>query len=269
MAEPEKARTVRRRSAPAWTSGSNLSPRIDSPQTSPTPFPFPDLAIPLYNRPANRKIPGMPTTRRDFLKSGTMIASTLAGQGLLASPGYVRGAEPAGHRVKVALVGTAHSHALGKLAALLRLPDLYEVVGIVEPDEQRRQTLARQVEFAAIPLLTEEQLLNVPGIQAVLVETQVKDVVPTAIRLAAAGLHIHVEKPGGASLPAFGRLVDIVRQKSRILQTGYMLRNNPGFEFCAQAVRDGLLGDIYEVHGVMGKVADANERKINAPFPAA
>lgn len=208
----------------------------------------------------------MATTRRDFLRSGTLVASTLAGQRLLKGAGDLSGAKPAAHRVKVALVGTAHGHALAKLATLLKLADLYEVVGIVEPDKGRRQLLSLQAQFAGIPLLTEEQLLDSTGVEAVLVETQVKDVVATATRLASSGLHIHAEKPGGPSLPAFRNLQDVVRQKGRILQTGYMLRRNPAFEFCARAVREGLLGEIDEIHGVMGKVADAAERKTTAIF---
>ena len=78
-------------------------------------------------------------------------------------------------------------------------------------------------------LFTEEQLLNTPGLQAVLVETAVMDLTPTALRLATAGVHLHVEKPGGPSLPAFRGLLEIVRQKGRVLQTGYMLRRNPAF----------------------------------------
>jgi len=208
----------------------------------------------------------MASSRRDFLKESVVLASVVATPGLLGGCASVGAAEPPAHRVKVGLVGTAHPHALGKLEALLKLPDLYEVVGVVEPDERLRQALARQSQFATVRVLTEEQLLNVPGVEAALVETQVKDVVPTATRLAGAGLHIHAEKPGGSSLPAFARLLDIVRQKGRVFQSGYMLRRNPAFEFCAKAVRDGLLGEIYEIDGVMGKIVDPAERKGLAAF---
>jgi len=95
----------------------------------------------------------------------------------------------------------------------------------------------------------------------------VKDLVPTATRLASAGLHLHVEKPGGPSLPAFANLLDIVRQKGRILQMGYMFRRNPAFEFCFRAVREGWLGEVYEINAVMGKTASAGERNDMAEFP--
>lgn len=205
----------------------------------------------------------MPTTRRDFVRNSALFASALS----LASSACALGADPAVRRAKVGLVGTAHPHALGKLETLLKHPDLFDVAGVVEADERRRQKLIGQKHFAAVPLLTEEQLLNVPGLEAVLVETDVKDVIPTATRLAAAGLHIHAEKPCGPSLPAFRHLLDLMKQKGRILQTGYMLRHNPAFEFCAKAVREGLLGDIYEISGVMGKIIDPAERKGLALYP--
>ena len=105
-----------------------------------------------------------------------------------------------------------------------------------------------------------------PGLQAVLVETRVRDLVPTATRIAAAGVHIHLEKPGGPSLPAFNRLLDRVAEKKRLLQVGYMLRRNPAFEFCFRAVKEGWLGEVFEIQGVMGKTADEAERKATAEF---
>ena len=42
--------------------------------------------------------------------------------------------------------------------------------------------------YQGLPWLTEEQLLNADGLQAVAVETEVKDLIPTAARCVAAGL---------------------------------------------------------------------------------
>jgi predicted dehydrogenase len=204
------------------------------------------------------------TTRRDLLRRGAALATAVGT--LVASPAFLPAAGERSARVKVGLVGTAHSHAAGKLESLRRLADLYEVVGVAEPDEQRRKALAGRREYAGLPWLTEEQLLNTPGLRAVLVETAVADLVPAASRAAAAGLHVHLEKPAGPSLPKFRELLETVRRKGRVLQMGYMFRRNPAFELCLRFAREGWLGEVYEVHGVMGKVMAPRDRKDVAEF---
>src|SRR5687768_8842008 len=81
-------------------------------------------------------------------------------------------------RIKVGQIGVGHAHAT-KLAAYRKSPD-YEVVGIVEPDEALRQRAATVPAFKDLPWLTREQLLNTPGLQAVLVETRVSDLLDSA-----------------------------------------------------------------------------------------
>src|SRR5262245_17322434 len=108
-----------------------------------------------------------PTHRRAFL--------TAAGAAALSSGLAGRGAsqEPAKPRLKVGQIGVGHAHA-AKLGVYRRSPD-YEVVGLVEPDAALRQRAEGQAAFRGLPWMTREQLLNVPGLQAVLVETRVRD----------------------------------------------------------------------------------------------
>ena len=56
--------------------------------------------------------------------------------------------------------------------------------------------------------MTEEQLLNVPGLAAVMVDTRVRDLLPTAQRCIDAGKHIGLDKPAGDSLPKYTKLLD-------------------------------------------------------------
>jgi hypothetical protein len=72
--------------------------------------------------------------------------------------------------------------------------------------------------------MTEEELLATPGLQAVAVETEVKDLVPTGLRCVAAGKHIHLDKPAGESLADFKRLLDDAARQRLTVQLGYMLR---------------------------------------------
>ena len=56
------------------------------------------------------------------------------------------------------------------MEALRGSPD-FEVVGIVEPDPVRRARAEQTKTYADLTWMTEEQLLNAPGLQAVAVET--------------------------------------------------------------------------------------------------
>jgi predicted dehydrogenase len=70
-----------------------------------------------------------------------------------------------------------------------------------------------------------------------------------------------LDKPAGESLAKFRQVLDEASRRGLVVQMGYMFRNNPGFQFCFQAVREGWLGRISEVHGVMSKLSPAEQRK--------
>jgi predicted dehydrogenase len=103
--------------------------------------------------------------------------------------------------------------------------------------------------------------LNTPGLQVVAVETDVRDLVPTARRCVAAGMNVHLDKPAGESLAEFRALLEDATRRRLTVQMGYMLRYNPAFQFCFRAVREGWLGNVFELHAVMSKQLDAATRK--------
>jgi predicted dehydrogenase len=146
------------------------------------------------------------------------------------------------------------------MATLRKLNRDYEVVGIVEPDESLRQRWKDHSVYRNLTWMSEQQLLDTPGLQAVAVETAVRDLVPTAVRCVRAGMHLHLDKPAGSSLSAFKTLLDQAAEKNLTVQMGYMFRNNPAFRFCFQAVRDGWLGQVFEVHAVISKAISDNRR---------
>jgi predicted dehydrogenase len=170
-------------------------------------------------------------------------------------------------RIKVGQIGTAHAHAAGKMATLRKLRDDYEVVGIVEPDPARRMKLQNHSAYRGLKWIGEEQLLNTPGLQAVAVETDIPELVPAGMRCVSAGMHIHLDKPAGLSLAAFKKLLDEATRRGLTVQMGYMFRHNPAFKFCFQAVQEGWLGDVFEVHGVISKTIGAEQRKRLAAYP--
>jgi predicted dehydrogenase len=196
--------------------------------------------------------------RREFLAAAMTSAAMARG---------VSAAEPAVARIKVGQIGTGHGHAAGKMSTMRKLSDLFDVVGVVEPDLDQRKRVQQADAYTGVPWLSEEELLKTPGLKAVAVETEVRDLVPTATRCVKAGLHVHLDKPAGESLTAFQALLDAVRQQNVVVQMGYMFRSNPAFRFTYKAVREGWLGRVFEVHAVMSKQVGDAERKQLAEYP--
>ena len=168
--------------------------------------------------------------------------------------------------IKIGQVGTKHAHALGKLDAILKFPDQFEFVGIVEPDAERKKQLESSKRFEGLTWMTEEELLGTPDVKAVAVETEVPQLVPTAMRCLKAGKHIHLDKPAGESLPECVAMHELATEKNLTIQMGYMLRYNPAFQFARDIVEEGWLGEITEISGMMGKFMNDGGRKELAQF---
>jgi predicted dehydrogenase len=191
--------------------------------------------------------------RREFL------AATAAWAGGMAAA-TEKGKPP----IKIGQIGVGHGHAT-KLAVYRASPD-YEVVGLVEPDPVLRRQAEASPVFRDLPWMTQEQLLNVPGLQAVLVETTVRHLLPAAETCIAAGKHIHLDKPAGDSLPHFRRILHAARDKGLLVQLGYMYRYNPGVVLLRDVLARGWLGEVFEVHAVMSKVVGPADRVRFAEF---
>ncbi len=150
---------------------------------------------------------------------------------------------------------------------MLDLNELYEVVGVVEPDTERAQAMAKRSPYKDLPFMTEDALLGMADVKAVAVETTIDQLVPTGIRCLQAGKHIHLDKPAGESLEACKELHAEAEKRGLTVQMGYMLRYNPAFEFLFKALKEGWLGEITEVNGKMGKLASPSLRDELAGYP--
>lgn len=169
-------------------------------------------------------------------------------------------------RIKLGQIGIGHNHGAEKMATARMLPETYEIVGVVEPDPKWKARRGELPQYKDIPWLTEEQLFNTYGLEAVLVETDVSDLVPAAKRCLEAGVHIHMDKPAGFCLQAFAEVLEIAGNKGLAVQLGYMFRSNPAVQLCIQAVREGWLGNVFEISAVMSREANDEYRRWMSQF---
>ena len=166
--------------------------------------------------------------------------------------------------IKYGQIGVGHAHA-SKYSTYVASDD-YEVVGIAEPDPRLRAAAEKLSAYRDANWMSVEQLLNVPGLQVVGVETRVEDLLDTAELCVTAGKHIHLDKPAGTSLPQFKSILDTAASQHLAVQMGYMYRYNPAVVQLRQFLKNGWLGEPFEVNTVMSKLVNADARKALAKF---
>jgi len=177
-------------------------------------------------------------SRRTFLATSTT--------GLAMLPGVVQAAISTKPKIKIGQIGIGHAHA-SKLSVYRASPD-YEVVGIVEPDNELKGRLGNQPTYRDLRWMSQEELLNEPGLQAVLIETKVRDSLGVAQACIAAGMHIHIDKPAGDSLSKLSEILSTAEKKNLLVQLGYMYRYNPAIQMLTHFLQQGWLGEVFEIH---------------------
>lgn len=165
--------------------------------------------------------------------------------------------------IRIGQVGIGHAHASGNMDALRALPELYEVVGVVE---EENPDWPSPKSYEGLPKMTEEELFSVPGLQAVAVETSNSQLISAATRCMERGMHMHVDKPGGETMAPLQHLIEGCRRQDLAIQLAYMYRTNPAVKFCLRALREGWLGEVFEVHAVMSRYDGDEYRRSLARF---
>ncbi len=156
-------------------------------------------------------------------------------------------------KIKIGQIGICHEHAEGKINTLRKMPEVFEIVGVVD---DRASTAARIVgdnltPYDGLKFMTEAELFNTPGLQAVTVETPNLDLVATAIKCMEHNLAMHMDKPAGDDPALFGRLLDGCKVRNLPFQMGYMFRGNPAMQWTMDAVKQGWLGEVFEIQASM------------------
>ena len=155
-------------------------------------------------------------------------------------------------RLRTLFYGTSHEHAPGKLDALRKLREDFEVVAVV--DDSRRGTPTYRndpLDTRGFRVVTEEEGRKLEGIDVAFVETANGDLMEIAELFADRGIPMHCDKPCGETVEPYARILAKCKAGNIPLQIGYMYRANPAVRFCWKAVREGLLGDVSFVEADM------------------
>lgn len=155
-------------------------------------------------------------------------------------------------KIKIAQIGTSkNSHGNDIFNCLKRNSDIFEIMGYHFPKNEREKFPNRMAAFEGFRELTLDEILNNPEIEAVTVETEEIYLTKYALMAAEHKKHIHMEKPGGISLPDFERLIETVKKNGTVFHTGYMYRYNPFISELIKDAKSGELGDIISIEAQM------------------
>lgn len=123
---------------------------------------------------------------------------------------------------RVALIGCG---AWGKNLAR-NFAELGSLVGVCDTDPYKAETCAIENKAQA---LTEEQILNHPEIDAVVIASIAPFHAPQAEKALKAGKHVYIEKPMVLSVKDAKTLCLLAKSQNRILMVGHLLHYHPAF----------------------------------------
>lgn len=166
-------------------------------------------------------------------------------------------------KIKAAVIGTGHGHAMSKIHALRGMPE-YEFAGVCQTNASEPRT---DVALARVKWLSFDQILNDAAIEMAAVESaDIAANLHHAELLVKAGKFVHLDKPPGADLDRLRRLFEDAASRGRTVQLGFQWRYHPAMQAVVDAARNGWLGKIYRFRASIDKLIGEEERRYLATF---
>lgn len=152
-------------------------------------------------------------------------------------------------KIKIGQIGIGHNHGEGKMLAVQKFPELFEVIGYSEENEEWVEKRGNLPCYKGLPRLSVEEIIEKSD--AVLVECDVWNLTKTAKRCVDAGKHVHIDKPASGTLADFEALLNVAKEKNLTVQMGYMYRYNFAIQKLMDMINSGELGEIYQIDAEM------------------
>ncbi|MGM9474501.1 Gfo/Idh/MocA family protein [Pseudarthrobacter sp. YS3] len=146
--------------------------------------------------------------------------------------------------IVVGLLGITHPHASARVRALREIEGV-EVVAAADDDPR----LTYFTEKYGVEARTVDEVLQDGRIDAVMVHSKSKDMVPHALRALAAGKSVVVEKPGGGTVEDLLQLAQAEAQAGPglVVQVGYNVRLARSIGQAKELIETGVIGDVVSV----------------------
>jgi predicted dehydrogenase len=171
-------------------------------------------------------------------------------------------------KIKIAQIGVGHDHACNIFDTLRHLTDLFEVVGYARVPEDdlpyewaQKNRVKPSREYDGAKEYTVEEILAMPDLDAVAIETYDLNLVKYAQMAADRGLHIHMDKAPGEDVEAFEKLLSTVKEKKLAFNIGYMYRFNPAIREAFEKIKNGEIGKVHSIDAEMDCYYPADKRE--------
>ena len=152
-------------------------------------------------------------------------------------------------KIKIGQIGIGHNHGESKMLAVRKFPELFEVVGYAEENEEWVEKRGNLPCYKDLPRLSVEEIIEKSD--AILVECDVWNLTKVAKMCVEAGKHAHIDKPASGTLAEFEELLNIAKEKNLTVQMGYMYRYNFAIQKLMDMINSGELGEIYQIDAEM------------------
>jgi predicted dehydrogenase len=120
-----------------------------------------------------------------------------------------------------------------------------ELLGVADPAIASAESAVKGT--SARPLADWRALLDLPGLDSVIVSSPIQFHEEAVVAALGAGKHVLCEKPLANTVEACRRMVEAARKAGKTLATGFNHRYYPSMKFLKQAVDDGRIGAIDHV----------------------
>ena len=161
--------------------------------------------------------------------------------------------------IKIGQIGIGHNHGEAKMKAVRKFPELFEVVGFAEDNEEWIKKRGNLECYKGLKRYSVDELIA--KCDALLIETDVWDLTEIAQKCVDAGKHVHIDKPGSGTLEEYKKMLDTAKEKNLIVQLAYMYRYNPAIQKTFELIKEGKLGEIYSINAEMSTFHSPKYRK--------
>ncbi len=152
-------------------------------------------------------------------------------------------------KIKLGQIGIGHNHGETKMLAAQKFPDLFEIVGYAEENDEWIKKRGHFEGYKNLKRMSVDEILD--RCDAVLVESDVWDLNKYAKMCVDRGIHIHMDKPASGTLEEWKDILDTAEKNKTVVQMGYMYRYNPAVLKCLEMIKNGDLGEIYSINAEM------------------
>lgn len=152
-------------------------------------------------------------------------------------------------KIKIGQIGIGHNHGEGKMLAVRKFPELFEITGYAEENDEWVEKRGSLPAYKDLPRLSAEEIIKASD--AVLVECDVWNLTKTAKMCVDAGKHVHIDKPASGTVEEFEKLLSSAKKKKLTVQQGYMYRYNFAVQKLMSMIQYGELGEIYQIDAEM------------------